>query len=344
MATKNTDSRSAEERAIDQYVDMMTELVERISADWQQPWFTSHYQSTPLNLAGRKYNGMNYFFLQMLCDTKGYKTPCFATHAQITKYNYDKDGNRLKDNNGEFLPFVSIIKGEKSCPVFMTIFNVKDRKTGERISYDEYNGMSDDEKNGYNVYPNLKVFYVFNIDQTNLSETRPDAYKKIVKKYGAVEVTHSGKKYHNKKIDDMIESQNWFCPIEVGGDSASYSPVLDRVKMPEFKKFKTGEQFYSTLFHEMAHSLGHESRLNRADGMTAKFGSVEYGIEELTAEMTAALVCHTMGFDNVTKEESATYLKGWMKKIKENTSIFKKILIDVKRCYSKMSDRVCVIE
>lgn len=338
------DTRSAEERAIDVFVDEFSKLIDRVSGNWQQPWFTSHYQSTPLNLAGRRYNGMNYFLLQLICDEKEYKTPVFATHAQIVAYNYDKDGKRLKDKNGNDMPFVSVKKGEKAAPIFMTIFNVKDRKTGERITYDNYNELSDEEKKGYNVYPNLRVFYVFNIDQTNLDETRPKAYGKLADKYGKVKPVTNGAKYHNKKVDDMIESQNWFCPINLTGNQAVYSAVRDIIQVPEFKMFKTGEQFYSTLFHEMAHSLGHESRLNRADGMTAKPGSKEYGIEEITAEMSAALVCHTMGFDNVTKDESAHYLKGWLKIIKEDTTIFKRILLDVKRCYAKILDRLHVIE
>ena len=85
-----------------------------------------------------------------------------------------------------------------------------------------------------------------------------------------------------------------------GGEHASYSPVADRVNMPHPAIFETGQHYYSVLFHELTHSTGHASRLNRkdvagSDGEWSAFGSTPYAKEELVAEMGAAFLCGQAG-------------------------------------------------
>lgn len=75
---------------------------------------------------------------------------------------------------------VSVKKGEKSTPVFLTTFSVVNPETKERIKYDDYKQLSEDERAKYNVYPKLQVYNVFNLDQTNLKEARPEMYQKFL--------------------------------------------------------------------------------------------------------------------------------------------------------------------
>ena len=98
---------------------------------------------------------------------------------------------------------------------------------------------------------------------------------------------------------------------------AFYSPSRDSVTVPELSQYAKPEEFYSTLFHELAHATGHKSRLNR-DGIThfCSFGSTDYSKEELVAEMTAAFLCGHCGIDNATIANSAAYLQGWIKALK----------------------------
>ena len=102
-----------------------------------------------------------------------------------------------------------------------------------------------------------------------------------------------------------------------GGSRAFYQPAFDTVTVPELKRFEKPEEFYSTLFHELAHSTGHESRLNR-EGISGFhfFGDNAYSKEELVAEMTAAFLCGHCGIENATIENSAAYLQGWIKALK----------------------------
>jgi antirestriction protein ArdC len=112
-----------------------------------------------------------------------------------------------------------------------------------------------------------------------------------------------------KVIKDMPN-----CPrIKHEGSKAFYSPVFDSVTIPD--TFFTAEEMYSTLFHEIAHSTGHPSRLNRfkEEGDDHKFGSQTYSKEELIAEMSSAFVLNTLGVANTNSDmNSAAYIKNWL--------------------------------
>lgn len=76
------------------------------------------------------------------------------------------------------------------------------------------------------------------------------------------------------------------------------------------------------MFHEMVHSTGYESRLNR-DGVTGthKFGSEDYSKEELVAEMGTAMLCGVAGIDNSTIENSASYIQSWLRQLKNDKKL-----------------------
>ena len=105
--------------------------------------------------------------------------------------------------------------------------------------------------------------------------------------------------------------------VTIGGSIASYSPTLDIVRVPELSRYEHPEEYYSTLFHELAHSTGHTSRLNR-EGFTGNHfcGNDVYSREELVAEMTAAFLCGHIGIETVTIKNSAAYLQTWIRVLK----------------------------
>lgn len=136
------DGRSAEDRALDRFADLMVEKIKSLQSDWQKPWFTESSLKWPKNLNGREYNGMNAAMLMLLCEKNGYRLPVFCTFNRVTGMNYSvgKDGSRkpLVDDNGENLPIVTVNKGEKSFPIFLTSFTVVTarprRKSNTRIT------------------------------------------------------------------------------------------------------------------------------------------------------------------------------------------------------------------
>jgi antirestriction protein ArdC len=104
------------------------------------------------------------------------------------------------------------------------------------------------------------------------------------------------------------------CPtIKFAKQAAYYDPLKDCINMPQLRTFASPESYYSTLFHEMVHSTGHQSRLNRKEIVEpSKFGSEMYGIEELTAEIGAAYLTSVAGIINKEFDNSVAYIKGWI--------------------------------
>ena len=111
-------------------------------------------------------------------------------------------------------------------------------------------------------------------------------------------------------------------PITFAPGRAFYRPSTDSISIPQINDYKNIEEYYSTMFHEMAHSTGHTSRLNRKGIETvAAFGSETYSKEELVAEITAAMLCGVTGIVNSTIENSAAYIKSWCKQLKKDPKL-----------------------
>lgn len=83
--------------------------------------------------------------------------------------------------------------------------------------------------------------------------------------------------------------------------------------MPEKELFFSDEEYYSTLFHELVHSTGHNKRLNRL-----KVGKENYAKEELIAEIGNAFLCAETGIEQITLENSTAYIKNWLGALKSD--------------------------
>jgi antirestriction protein ArdC len=107
--------------------------------------------------------------------------------------------------------------------------------------------------------------------------------------------------------------------ISHGEPRAYYRPVADTVNMPKPELFDGPEEYYSTLFHELTHSTGHERRLNRSTLTDlCPFGSTNYSKEELLAEMGAAFLCGFAGIENRTIDNSAAYIASWLRVLRHD--------------------------
>ena len=340
----NSDGRTAEDRALDRFAEMMVEKISTMQKDWEKPWFTEGVMKWPKNLSGREYNGLNAFMLMLHCENNGYRLPVFCTFNRIAGLNYSKDKSGkpvpLVDDTGEKLPQVSILKGEKSFPVFLTTFTVVDKETKEKIKYDDYRKLSENEQKKYSVYPKLNVFNVFNVDQTNLKEARPELYAQIEKENELKRPASIDEaKISFPALDAMIERGLWVCPIYPRHqDNAYYSISKDEIVVPEKNQFVSGESFYGTLLHEMTHSTGAKDRLDRFKAET--FGDKNYAREELVAELGSALISSRYGITKQIKDESVAYLQSWLKELKESPDFIKSTLFDVKRASSMIAQSI----
>lgn len=116
--------------------------------------------------------------------------------------------------------------------------------------------------------------------------------------------------------------------------NACYRPKMDTVCMPSIQSFISAETYYETFFHELTHATGHKRRLARPDAFKGKFGSDPYAKEELVAEMGAAFLTAHAGIEGDTIDRSAAYIKGWVKRFKDD----KKLIIHAASAAQRAAD------
>lgn len=324
------DGPSAEDKALERFSEMMIERIEEVSKDWNKPWLTDGL-GWPRNLAGREYGIRNAFMLSLHCEREGYRIPCFCTFDTVRRLNDGDDGQ----------PRVSVLKGETAFPVFLAVFIHIHKETGEKITQERWDGLSDGDRENYHTFPRTKVFSVFNIAQTNLQETRPQLWEKIEMEYSKIEPKPLDEMLSFAPMDEMIEQKKWLCPITTKRqDDAYYSIMRDEIVVPEKSQFKDGESFYCTLWHEMVHSTGAKNRLNRLEGGKYGFGTEEYAREELVAELGSAMLAMRYGLCKHLNEDSSAYLKYWLEKLKEDPKYIKTVLDDMNKAASMVMDAV----
>lgn len=276
--------------------DRVIAALEKGVVPWHQPWDSR--QGPPRNLvSGTVYRGMNVWMLA----GQG-MSPYWLTFRQA------------KQIGG------SVKKGERGTAV---IFWKWVAKKGEAV--DEAQEVED--KPGRGMVPIVRSYTVFNACQCELPEKwRGRAEIKPPELDDAQKI---------QAAEDIAANMPDRPELIHAGARAFYRPRADRVTMPEPSRFESPELYYSTLFHELTHSTGHERRRSRktlADALG--FGDTNYSKEELCAEMGAAFLCGVAGIDNKTCDGSARYINGWLKKLAGD----KKLLIQAAAQAQKAAD------
>ena len=328
-----TGGKTMAEKAIDRFAQMMvTRLEEMKGQQWEKGWIDGggRTQGLPQNLSGRRYSGHNDFFLQLHTAINGYDAPVYATYKQI------RDAG------------ATVNKGEKAMPVIYWNISHKD-ENGQKISDEAFDAMTKAEQAKVKTIPIMMGYYVWNLQQTNFAEVKPEQYAKLTGQFKAPHIEDATGMYTSKEFDQMIDKQAWVCKINnVEGAGAYYSPTKDEITVPmkaQFKihdtpeeVYKDGMEYYSSIAHEMAHSTGVEKRLGR--DMEGHFGDPKYAKEELVAELTAAMVGNTMGFDKRILDNNAKYVDGWMDTLKKEPRFILSVMADVNKASKMILDHV----
>lgn len=349
------DAKSAEDRALDTFAELMMDRIKAIDKDWQKPWIEKGSFVMPRNLSGRPYNGINTFLLLLYSAKQKFDMPVFVTHNQIaydlnnkSKLKEDKTEKPAVDLNpkeGENPGFVHVLKGEKAFPVFLSIPTVREKDTNKPITLSEYNDLPREEQERYFVRAYTHVYNVYNLQQTNLKEARPELYAKIEAKFKELDKSgivpmEEGQMFKFDPLDRMVAENKWICPVRFEENKgAYYSPSKNEIVFPPKKNFIDGEAFYGNLLHEMTHSTGSKELFGRLENKTDDL-KFDYAREELVAEMSAAVVAHQYGFDKHIKDDSAAYLKSWLGNLKEDPSFLKTTLDDVKRASGFINSKI----
>jgi antirestriction protein ArdC len=219
----------------------------------------------------------------------------FLLHAMSYQSPFWVTFNQAKELGG------SVRKGEHACPVvFWKWLQVE----------------AQGEPTGKKNVPFLRYYSVFNVSQCEgIPQEKIPALNGNTREHSPI-----------VEAERIVLNMPKKPEIRHGGGRACYSPRLDLVAMPQPETFRSGQDYYSVLFHELTHATGHESRLNRkgvggADGEWSAFGSTPYAREELLAEMGAAFLSGQAGIVERTIENSAAYVQSWLQRLKDDNRL-----------------------
>ncbi len=261
---------------------------------WNKPWGEIGF---PKNLVtGQYYNGMNFIFLMDAIEL--HSSSIFITQKQCEKL-----GGSIKE-------------GAKPYQIVFNGYRRKKKFDRNQIELFKYNNT----RSKHWKPPDLKkVYEIYNIVQTVGLDKQVEHY---TKKYG-----------HNKfnPIEDCEQVINnirnkpklFVSSVDAG---ALYLKEEDEIHIPPFDTFISREEYYATYFHELSHSTGHKSRLDRESLAKSSDGDYSARVaEELVAEFSTALLCGWCGIGTKTLNNNLGYINAWIGNMKQDSSYIFKI-------------------
>lgn len=258
--------------------DCIIEALEAGTVPWERPWRRVN-GTGPQNVAGRDYRGVNTLILETVSMARGYQSPFWATFNQAKQNRW-----KLADAKG---------KG-----VAVVLWKPVQRKP-----------QDDETPEEAGSYLLLRYFTVFNLDHIEQGDGKP---------LPVIGVPETEPPPPIEAAEAIVAAMPMRPPIQSGGDRAYYNPMQDSVQMPPAEAFRTADDRYHVLFHELAHATGHEKRLKRKTLLGhAPFGSKTYGQEELVAEIASCLVATEAGIEPDVAQ-SAAYCQSWLDWAKDN--------------------------
>ena len=217
----------------------------------------------------------------------------------------------LLEKPGEYLTFMQckkeggrIKKGAKSKVV--VFWKILDRV---RTAEDGHTVLDAHGQPVFDHIPYLQYSNVFHIDDCEGLE--PKTYTDERREFNPIEKAEA-------VIADYVARSGIRLFHEEQGQ-AYYSPAADKVVLPLKEQFTSEAGYYDTAFHELTHSTGHKTRLNRFGEGVMAFGNETYSKEELVAELGSATILHLLGIEtDNTVQNNAAYIQNWIRALKND--------------------------
>lgn len=280
--------------------------LEEGTAPWQKPWEPGALtEAMPHNpTTGRRYKGSNAMWLMM----QGRADPRWMTYRQAADAG------------------AQVRKGEKGTLI-------------EYVQRNERRDMRDEAGN-----PVLDVNGVKRSEVVELS--RPKVFRAVVFNGEQIDGLPAPQPpvRHGWEISEVAERAMEASRVgveHVNGNRAYYSPMDDRITLPERAQFRTAEAYYETALHELGHATGHESRLNR--DLAHPFGSEGYAKEELRAELASLMLGERLGI-GFDPGNHAAYVGSWIKVLKEDPREIFRAAADAEKITAWVAERALTQE
>lgn len=307
---KNKDEYRAE------LAETFAHILEEQGLNWKKEWHGQGINAPYNAVTKAHYRGINAFWLSLVSMSQGYTDPRWVTMVQIM------------DNDGKYHPKESwhLKKGSKAAYVeYWYPYDLKEKKA---ITWKQYKDALRDGRTEAEFKLSSRYYAVFNAQ--NVEGMPPLEVKQV----------------QPVPIDQLVQtlSQNMGVPVYTdGGDRAYYSPGKDEIHLPKPESFFSEYAFNSTALHELAHSTGHASRLNR--DLSGGFGSQAYAYEELVAEMCSAFMSADLAATATPEhiENHKAYVQSWIKAIREKPETLVKAIKDAQEAAVYMDSQAELI-
>lgn len=298
----------------DEYRKEMAEAFARVLEEkglsWKKEWRGTGGGAPHNAITKANYRGSNAFWLKLVSVMKGYTDPRWVTMVQIM------------DNDAKYHPRQKwhLKAGSKATYVeYWYPFDLKEKKalTWEQYKQEIQDGRREDEfKLSTRYTPVFNACDVEGMPELPAPEQTPGI-----------------------AIDTLVSrlSVGMGVPIYLdGGDEAYYSPHKDEIHLPALGSFKNNYAFNATALHELSHSTGHPSRLNRMQG--GFFGSSQYAYEELVAEMCSCFMGYGLEAEASSEhlDNHKAYVQSWIQAIREKPETLIKAIRDAQGAASFM--------
>jgi len=241
--------------------------------------------------------------------------------SYVSRKPYSMLNQMLLGEDGEYLTFNQITelggKIKKGAKARMVVFFkwLEPKSAKEKTTEDK------DEKPIVKI-PFLQYYNVFHIKDTEGIESK--VKENVQPKNNPIDEAE-------RVIMDYVNREHLKF-TQKPSDKAYYSPMSDEVVVPHLNQYKHVEQYYTTTFHELSHSTGAPTRLNRKHGMTSFFGGEDYSKEELVAEISASMLATNIGIlTDKCFNNSVAYLQSWIRVLKND----KKMIVTAAGCAEK---------
>ena len=297
-----------------QLVDKVLENLEKGNLFWTKGWVSGAPESA---ITGKKYRGINNLLLSIISMSENYDDNRWATFNQMEEkgwtFKKDEDGKSVAKNKG----------------VTIEYYEMRDKETKKRFDRSILDGMTAEEQREYmdkNVYWLRKYYRVFNC-------ALMDGVPQIEKP----QINDNDKNDRVESILDYWDKNE--AKIVYGGSQAFYKSSTDEVHLPSRGDFKSMQEFYSTALHEIGHSTGHESRLNR--DLSGGFGSETYALEELRAEIASIFMEQDLEIEpsEGRLQNNAAYIQSWKNEITDNPNALFTAIADADKIAKYVSQK-----
>lgn len=270
--------------------DRVLQALDRGTVPWHQPWHSTSDGSVgfPLSMStGKPYRGVNLILLSLGTE---YESPWWGTYKTVKELG----GQVRKGENGTLVTFWKKLLVTEANPV-----------TGEA------------EKK---TIPMLRYYKVFNADQCD----------GLPEKYWHNGHTVPGTLQDHREMADILKSyldRKDSPKVTYGGNQAYWLPSpYDTIHVPTPESYESDAEYNSTLAHEMGHSTGDKTRLNRKECVdyvrTDDNGDAYRPREEMCAELTSAFLLAVAGIDSTSAfDNSASYIDGWRRRISKDPKL-----------------------